>query len=78
MRFQVARAREYYRRGAALVPLLSTEGRAIFRVMHGTYQGLLDEIERRGYDVFSGRVRVPKWRKLLACGSGYLVKWGWL
>lgn len=77
MRFQVARAREYYRRGAALVPLLSTEGRAIFRVMHGTYQGLLDEIERRGYDVFSGRVRVPKWRKLLACGSGYLVKWGW-
>ncbi|AMV23098.1 All-trans-phytoene synthase [Gemmata sp. SH-PL17] len=78
MRFQIARTREHYRRGAALLPLLSAEGRAIFHVMHGTYRGLLDEIERNDYDVFTRRVRVPKWRKLLVCGSGYFVKWGWL
>ncbi len=78
MRFQVARARDYYRTGAALLPLLSDEGRSIFHVMHGTYRGLLDEIERRNYDVFTCRVRVPRWRKLLVCGSGYFVKWGWL
>jgi phytoene synthase len=78
MRFQVARARDYYARGDALYPMLSTDGRAIFRVMHGVYRRLLDEIERRGYDVFTRRVRVPKWRKALACGSGWLVKWGLL
>ncbi len=76
MRFQVARARDSYRKGAALIPLLSDEGRAIFHVMHGTYRGLLDEIARRDYDVFTRRVRVPRWRKLLACGTGYFVKWG--
>ena len=78
MRFQIARARDYYRRGAGLLPLLSMEGRAIFHVMHATYRGLLDEIERHDYDVFTRRVRVPKWRKVLVCGSGYFVKWGWL
>lgn len=78
MRFQVERARGYYCRGEALLPLLSADGRAIFHVMFNTYRGLLDEIERRGYDVFTDRVRVPKWRKALVYGSGYLVKWGWV
>lgn len=76
MQFQVARARDYYRRGAALLPLLSSDGRAICHVMYGTYRSLLDEIERRDYDVFTARVRVPRWRKLAEYGSGFLVKWG--
>lgn len=78
MRFQVERARDYYRRGAALLPLLSADGRAIFHVMCGTYRALLDEIERSGYDVLARRVRVPKWRKALTYGSGYFVKWNML
>ena len=76
MRFQVERARDYYRRGSALLPLLSPDGRAICHVMCATYRGVLDEVERRGYDVFTARVRVPKWRKAAALGSGYLVRWG--
>jgi phytoene synthase len=76
MRFQVARARDYYRRGSALAPLLTADGRAIFHVMCGAYSRLLDEIEHLGYDVFTRRVRVPKWRKAAVCGSGWLVKWG--
>ena len=76
MRFQVARARDYYRRAAALPQLLSPDGRAIFHVMCGAYGRLLDEIEGCEYDVFSKRVRVPKWRKLAGYASGWLVKWG--
>jgi phytoene synthase len=76
MQFQVSRARYYYRRGAALVPLLSPDGRAIFHVMCGAYGRLLDEIERAGFDVFTRRVRVARWRKLAVCASGWLVKWG--
>jgi phytoene synthase len=76
MRFQVARARTYYQRGAALAPLLTADGRAIFHVMCGVYSRLLDEIEHLDYDVFTRRVRVPKWRKAAVCASGWLVKWG--
>jgi phytoene synthase len=76
MRFQVERARAYYRRCAALAPLLTADGRAIFHVMCGAYSRLLDEIEHLGYDVFTRRVRVPKWRKAAVCASGWLVKWG--
>jgi phytoene synthase len=78
MQFQVARARDYYRRGSAVMRFLSPDGRAIFHVMSGAYSGLLDEIERRGYDVFTRRVRVPRWRKLAAYSSGWLLKWGLL
>jgi 15-cis-phytoene synthase len=78
MRFQVARARAYYRRGSDLLPLLARDGRAVFRVMSGAYQRLLDEIERRDFDVFTRRVRVPKWRKAAVFASGWLAKWGLL
>ncbi len=76
MQFQVARARDYYRKGAVLAPLLSPDGRAIFHVMRGAYSRILDEIERCDYDVFTRRVRLPRWRKLAVCASGWLVKWG--
>ncbi|WP_439621009.1 phytoene/squalene synthase family protein [Gemmata sp.] len=75
MRFQAARAWEYYHRAEPLAALLTTEGRAIFRVMCGTYRGLLTEIERRGFDVLSGRVRVPKWRKAAILFGGWAAKW---
>jgi len=78
MQFQIERARDYYRQSESLASKLSTEGRAIFRVMHGVYRRLLDEIERRGYDVFTRRVRIAKWRKVLVCASGWLAKWGLL
>ncbi len=63
MRFQVARARQFYEEGWPLARLLAPAGRAVFQVMMRTYQGLLDAIERRSYDVFSGRVTLSPWRK---------------
>jgi phytoene synthase len=69
MRFQVARARTYYEAAEPLVALLRPAGRPVFLMMLRTYRGLLDAIERRGYDVFSSRVRLSRWRKLwLAAG----------
>ena len=77
MRFQIERAKEYYRLAGALDRLLSPHGRAIFRVMTGTYRILLDEIERRDFDVFTRRVKAPGWRKGLVFLSAWPVKWGW-
>jgi phytoene synthase len=77
MRFEVQRAREFYESAEALIPLLSLDGRAVFQMMARTYRGLLEEIERRGYDVFSGRVRVSRWRKLWFALGALPVRFGW-
>jgi phytoene synthase len=77
MRFQVERARGYYDRSRPLDGLLSADGRAVFRVMVGVYRRLLDEIERRDYDVFTRRVRVGKLTKVRLLVSAWPAKWGW-
>lgn len=77
MRFQVARARQYYCESEALAGLLAPPGRAVFSVMTNTYRGLLDEIERRDYDVFSERVRLPSWQKLWLTAQALPTRCGW-
>lgn len=77
MRFQVQRARQFYDAGWPLLELLPPAGRAVFLVMARTYRGLLDAIERRDYDVFSCRVSLSRWRKLLLVASVLPVRWGW-
>ncbi len=77
MRFQAARARGFYRKAAGLERFLTADGRGIFRVMSGLYSGLLDEVERSGFDVFGRRVRMPRWRKGMIVLGGWLAKWDW-
>ncbi|HEX4608774.1 MAG TPA: phytoene/squalene synthase family protein [Urbifossiella sp.] len=77
MRFQVDRARDYYRTADRLHRFLTADGRAIFGLMCGTYRGLLDEIERRRFDVFTARAVVPRWRKAVAFLGAWPVRWGW-
>lgn len=64
MEFEVARARTYYERGQELLPYLSAPGRRVHGAMLRIYGGLLDEIERRRYDVFTRRVELSRLRKL--------------
>ena len=78
MQFQVARARGYYDRGEPLAGLLSADGRAVFRAMAGLYRRLLDEIERRDFNVFARRVRVGRLAKLRLLLSAWPAKWGWV
>ena len=65
MRFEVERARSYYKQAEKLFDYIDPPGRPILSAMMRIYGGLLNEIERRDYDVFLRRVRIPTWRKLL-------------
>jgi 15-cis-phytoene synthase len=76
IREQAARARDYYRRSEPLDALLSPAGRGVFRVMSGTYRGLLEEIARSGAKVLERRVRVPRWRKGLILLGGWTARYG--
>lgn len=77
MQFEVARAREYYARAMQLFPQLKSTGKPIYAAMLRIYGGLLDEIERRHYDIYSQRVRLPKWRKLWFSFDS-VVRYRWL
>jgi len=78
MRFQVTRANSYYDAALPLAELLQPPGRAVFLVMLRTYRGLLDEIVRRHYDVFSTRVRLSRLRKLWLAARVLPLCWGWM
>lgn len=65
MAFQVRRARAYFAEGERVVPLFPDDGsRLTVRLMARTYAGILEAIERQGYDVFTRRAHLGTLGKL--------------
>ncbi|MBX7075066.1 MAG: presqualene diphosphate synthase HpnD [Pirellulales bacterium] len=73
MRFEIARAEDFYRQGAALSGYLSGESQAVFAAMFSTYRALLAEIKRRDGDVLTARVRLTPWHKWRIAAGSYLT-----
>ncbi len=61
---QGERAREYFRSGERLLPLLDRRSRMCVSMLSGLYREILEVIEARDHDVFSGRVSLSAPRKL--------------
>lgn len=72
MRFEVARARDYYERARPLVGLVEPASRPCLAAMMQIYGGLLRRIERSGYDVFRRRAALPAWSKLAIAGGAWV------
>ena len=64
MAAQVARAEKSYAVGAELIEWLDPSGRRIFGLMTATYHALLRKIARRPAEVFHGRVRLSRLKKM--------------
>jgi phytoene synthase len=64
MAFEIARTRRYYESADLGIPLLPPTSARCIRGARSLYSGILVEIEKAGYDVFTRRVRVPTWKKL--------------
>jgi 15-cis-phytoene synthase len=81
MRFQVTRARGLFRAADDVVDLFPQDGsRLTVRLLQRTYAGILDAIERHGYDVFGRRAYVSGARKvaILLRATCPAVPWrGW-
>jgi phytoene synthase len=71
---EAERAREYYRAGDALIPLIDEDSQPALWVLLTIYRRLLDKIESRQYDVFSGRVALSAREKLVILGKGFLKR----
>ena len=63
LRFEGARARSFYDESLPLLDRIHARSRPSLWALIAIYSGLLERIERRGYDVFSGRVRLSAMEK---------------
>jgi phytoene synthase len=72
MAHQGSRARALMTEGLGLLALLDGRSALCVRTLVGIYAGLLDEIERRRYDVFSSRPSLSPLDKLRVIGSGLI------
>ena len=65
MKYQVARARQYFAGGRRLVPLVSAKSRACPAVLIAFYSAILDRIEASDFDVFQRRIGLNAREKML-------------
>ena len=63
MAFEIERNRELYRQARLGVAMLPPRSARCVATALSLYSRILERIEARDYDVFSGRARVPTWRK---------------
>ena len=72
LRHQALRARDYYARAAAALPVRDARRLAAAEIMSAVYRKVLDAIERRDYDVFSEVVRIPRPRRAVIAASTWI------
>ena len=65
MKFQIGRARDYYRKSEKGISLLEKDTRFTVLLASRIYGRILDEIERQNYDVFKKRAHTTFSQKLL-------------
>jgi phytoene synthase len=70
--FQIARARRYYQSADEGIHLLDPDSRTTVHLMSKNYRGILDAVERNGYDVFGQRAYVSLARKLRTLPAAWL------
>lgn len=68
------RAREFYKSGHELIPLVSEDSQPALWVLVTIYQRLLEKIAQKQYDVFAGRVRLSTREKLSVLVKGFLKR----
>jgi phytoene synthase len=63
--FEARRARSYYHEASVLPTVAERPALRAAEIMHAIYENILDRIEKKNYDVFSNRIRVPTPVKLM-------------
>jgi 15-cis-phytoene synthase len=71
--FEIERARAHYGAAEPGIELLAPSSRPCVRVAFDLYRGILEEVERAGYQVLAARVRVPRRRRLGVAGRHLLA-----
>ena len=70
MRFEIARNRQLYAHADQGLAHLPGASRRCVATARQLYAQILDLVEANDYDVFSGRLRLPTWRKAMTAARG--------
>ena len=73
LQFQINRAREYFGNGRHLLSYLPRRSRACPAALGYIYGGVLNKIERAGYNVFGERIAVSKSTKVALMAKAWLI-----
>ena len=72
LQFQIARVRQLQQEAAPGIALLSPESRPCIEAASELYCGIVDEVERIGYDIFNHRAKTSTWRRARVAGRAYV------
>jgi phytoene synthase len=72
LKFQIARAREWYNLAEDGIPMLAPDCQLAIRASLDIYSAILDKIEANDYDNFNKRAYTTKLEKLLMIPGAYL------
>ena len=72
IRFEIKRAREFYRKAEKGIPLLKKDTRFTVLLASRIYGRILDEIERQNYDIFSKRAHTTARQKVFSVPAIWL------
>jgi phytoene synthase len=68
------RARDFYKSGFELIPLINEDSQPALWVLVSIYQKLLEKIAVKQYDVYSGKIRLTTFEKLSVLCKGFLKR----
>jgi 15-cis-phytoene synthase len=68
------RARDFYKSGHELIPLVNEDSQPALWVLVTIYQELLEKIAQKQYDVFAGKIRLTTFEKLSVLGKGFFKR----
>jgi phytoene synthase len=68
------RARDFYKSGHDLIPLVNEDSQPALWVLVTIYQRLLEKIAQKQYDVYAGKVRLTTIEKVSVLGKGFLKR----
>src|ERR1700736_3300431 len=74
LNLEADRAREFYKAGDELIPMISEDSQPGLWVLVNIYRKLLQKIADRQYDVFSSKVSLTVSEKLRILGRGFLQR----
>ena len=75
LEFECRRARDFYGRATEAMPAEDRRRLVAAEIMRAVYFETLQRVERRGYDVFTSRTRVPRVRQALIALRQWLWPW---
>lgn len=72
LKFQINRVRDLQREADAGIEYLDKESRPCIRAASELYCGIVDEVEKIGYDVFTKRAKTSTARRARVAGAAYI------